>query len=88
MHNLQPLCARMSTKIHFLNSHLDFFPENCGDYSEKQGKRFHQDIRTMEERYQGRLDINMLADCCWCLKRDIPVPQYKRKALKRPFACI
>ena len=81
----------MSTKMHFLNSHLDYFPKNCGDYSEEQGERFHRDIRMMEERYQGRWDINMLADYCWCLKRDIPIlqkQQHKRKALKRSFINI
>ena len=91
MQNFQALGARMSTKMHFLNSHLDYFPQNCGDYSEEQGERFHQDIRMMEERYQGRWDINMLADYCWCLKRDVPVSQkqqHKRKALKRSFKNI
>ena len=29
-------------------------PENLIDLSEEQGEHFHQDIRTMEERYQGR----------------------------------
>ena len=28
--------ARMSIKMHYLNSHLDYFPNNCGDYSEEQ----------------------------------------------------
>ena len=79
MHNLQALGARISTKMHFLISHLDYFPENCGDCSEDQGERFHQDIRMMEERYQGRWDINILAVYYWCLKRDIPVPQHKKK---------
>ena len=54
MHNLQALDARMSTKIHFLNSHLDYFPENYGDYSEEQGQRYYHDICMMEKRYQGR----------------------------------
>ena len=69
MHNFQALGARTSTKMHFLNSHLDYFPENCRDSSEEQGERYHQDICMMEERYQGRWDINMLADYCWCLKK-------------------
>ena len=54
MHNFQALGARMSTKMHFLNSHLDYFPENCGDYSEEQGECFHRDIRIMEKQYQSR----------------------------------
>ena len=60
----------MSLKVHFLHSHLDYFPENLGAYSEEQGERFHRDIRTMETRYQGRLHVNMMADYCWMLKRD------------------
>jgi hypothetical protein len=43
-------CA-MSLKVHFLNAHLDYFPENLRDVSEEQGGRFHQDIKEMETRY-------------------------------------
>ena len=32
----------MSIKVHFLNSHLDKFSDNCGDESHDHGKRFHQ----------------------------------------------
>jgi len=37
----------MSLKIHFLESRLDFFPENLGEVSDEQGERFHQDIVAM-----------------------------------------
>lgn len=50
----QSLGCNMSIKVHYLHSHLDRFPENLGDTSEEQGERFHQDIKTMEDRYQGR----------------------------------
>ena len=83
--NFQKVGARMSVKMHFLRSHLDYFSQNCGDLSEEQGERFHQDIRVMEERYQGRWDVNVLADYCWCLKRDVVATQHRRKSLKRPF---
>ena len=43
----------MSLKIHFLESHLDFFPENLSIVSDEDGGRFHQDIMAMEKRYQG-----------------------------------
>ena len=43
----------MSLKMHILHSHLNFFPENFGAVSDKQGERFHQDIQAMEARYQG-----------------------------------
>ncbi|GFV35436.1 uncharacterized protein TNCV_3204681 [Trichonephila clavipes] len=54
--NLKELECNMSIELHFLLSHLDRFPQNLGDFSEQQGERFHQDLRTMEESYQGRWD--------------------------------
>ena len=50
----QQLGCNMSLKIHFLHSHLDFFPENLGDVSDEHGERFHQDISAIEQRYQGQ----------------------------------
>ena len=41
----------MSIKVYFLLSHLDKFLDNCSDVSDEQGEWFHQDIKTMEERY-------------------------------------
>ena len=66
------MACNMSVKIHFLESHLDFFPENLGEVSDEHGKRFHQDIMAMEKRYQGKWTSSMLADSCWTLKRDVP----------------
>lgn len=71
--------CRMSLKIHFLHSHMDFFPENLGAVSDEQGERFHQDIRTIETRYQGRWDPAMLGDYCWFLKRDDETSHKRRK---------
>ena len=56
--------------MYFLHSHSVNFPENCGDVSDEQGERFHQGIKVIEERYQGRMDKRMMADYCWSLKRD------------------
>jgi hypothetical protein len=83
--NFNKLGCNMSIKVHYLHSHLDRFPENLGDLSEEQGERFHQDIRTMEERYQGRWDTHMMADYCWSLQRDHPSKPYARKSYKRKF---
>ena len=83
--SLRDLGCRMSIKIHYLHSHLDNFPENLGDVSEEQGERFHQDIKIMEERYQGRWDSHMMADYCWSLMRDNPEAVYQRSAKKRKF---
>jgi hypothetical protein len=74
-------CA-MGLIVHFLNAHLDYFLENLGAVSEKQGERFHQDIKEMETRYKGRWNVNMMGDYCWLLHRDDPQAMYKRKSIK------
>jgi hypothetical protein len=38
---------------------LDFFPENLGEVRCENGERFHQDIMTMEKRYQGKWASSM-----------------------------
>jgi len=48
------LSCKMSLKLHFLASHLYYFPPNLGAVSEEQGKSFHQDLKDVERRYQGR----------------------------------
>ena len=63
------LGTNMSIKVHFLHSHLIRFAYNLGHFSEEQGERFHQDLKVMEERYQGRWDRHMMADYCWSLQR-------------------
>ncbi len=45
----QKLGCNMSVKVHFLHSHLDYFPENLGAMSKEQGEHFHQDIKTIEK---------------------------------------
>ena len=81
----QEMGANMSIKIHFLHSHLDRFSENLSDFSEEQGERFHQDIKVMEERYQGRWDRHMMVDYCWCLQRNCPNDLQHRKSYKQCF---
>jgi len=72
--------CNMSLKIHFLESHLNTFPENLGDVSEEHGERYHQGIMAVEKRYQGKWTSSMLADYCWTLKRDVPDAKYRRKS--------
>lgn len=58
---------------------------NLGDFSEEQGERFHQDLKEMERRYQGYWNAHMLADYCWCLKRETIHRSHNRKSMKRSF---
>ena len=83
MDSYKQLGSNMSLKMHFLNSHLDFFPPNCGDVSDEHGERFHQDISVMEQRYKGKWDAAMLADYCWMVKRDAPETEYHRQPKRR-----
>ena len=42
--------CNMSLKLHFLEPHFDFLPENLGAVSDEHGEIFHQDILAMEKR--------------------------------------
>ena len=85
----------MLLKIHFLHSHLDFFPENCDAESDEHGERFRQYISSMEKRYQGKWNCATLTDYCWTVARDTPTMEYKRQAKrgeggekKHDFDCV
>jgi hypothetical protein len=73
----------MSLKVHFLDSHFDYFPANLGAVSEQQGERLQQDIKDMERRYEGRWNVSMMPDHCWMLQREVPERLHKRKSTKR-----
>jgi hypothetical protein len=75
--------CRMSLKMHFLHSHLNFFPPNLGAVSDEHGERFHQTIASLENRYQGRWGPAMLGDYCWSLQRETDGDLYKRKNKSR-----
>ena len=78
----QKLGCNMSMKIHFLNSHLDFFLENCGSVSDEHGDRFYQDIAAMEGRYKGKWSPLMLAEYCWTLMCDSANLTFSRQVKK------
>jgi hypothetical protein len=52
----------MLLEVHFLRSLLDFFPENLIKFSNKQGERCHQDIKSTEHLCPGFWNDCMLAD--------------------------
>ncbi|ESO09676.1 hypothetical protein HELRODRAFT_184572 [Helobdella robusta] len=79
------LGCNMSIKLHYLFSHMDRFHENLGSMSDEQGERFHQEMKEMETKYQGRWNAVMMADYCWTLKRDIPDAEHYRVSNKRKF---
>jgi len=54
MDSYERLGCNMSLKMHFLFSHLDLFPLNCGDVSDEHVECFHQDISVMEHSYKWK----------------------------------
>ena len=79
----------MNLKLHFMDSQVEYFPENLGDYIEEHGESFHQDIKVMEQRYHERWDEKIVVDYYWMLKRDArQKKRIKRKMpLRRSFEC-
>ena len=77
--------CRISLKIHFLHSHLNFFPPKLWTVCDEHRERFHQDIKKMESSYQGKWNPGMMWDFCWVLLRDLPEAKYTRSSKKTNF---
>ena len=80
LQKFQKLGCLMSLKVHVRHSHLDYFPENLCAVSKEVGERFHQDIKEMERRYQGKWTSTIIANYCWMLHRDEPNKEHKRRS--------
>jgi hypothetical protein len=59
MEHFRNLGCKVSTKLPFLHSHIDYFPQNFSSISEEHGERFHQDIRGMKKAHQSGWTVNM-----------------------------
>ena len=77
--------CRMSLKLHVLHFHIDEFKDNMGDYSEEQGERFHQDVKSFEERYKGQYNENMRGDYIWNLVRESELTYNQQSRKKTSF---
>ncbi|GBM36706.1 hypothetical protein AVEN_221970-1 [Araneus ventricosus] len=82
LNSFKYLGCNRNIKVHYLHSHR--FSESLRDTSEEQGGRFHQDIKTMEDHYQGIWDTHMTVGYCWGLKRDCS-KNHSRMLRKRSF---
>ena len=81
----QEIGANININVYFVDSHLDKFPGNCGNFCDEQGERFHQDLKIMEDCYQGRWGKRMMAGYCWSAIWDLSDMQHDRKSQKRRF---
>ena len=87
MKNYESLGCCMSLKLHFMDSHLNFFPENKCDVSDEHGKRFYQEISEMECRFKGKPSPSLLADYCWTLVREIFLRLYRQVRMYLLYIC-
>ena len=71
--------------MNFLHLYFQFFPESLGAVSDEPGKRFHQDIQAMEERYKGVWDEGMMSGYCWMLYLDDSTHAHQRKSYAKRF---
>ena len=85
LQSYQNMGCNMSLKIHFLDSHLDFFHDNLGAIRDEHGERFHRDISALEKRYQEQRSARMLADYCWSMKRDVPDAKHRKQSTTLTF---
>ncbi|GBM62821.1 hypothetical protein AVEN_212165-1 [Araneus ventricosus] len=76
----QAFGCNMSLKIHFLDSHLNFFTDNCGQLNDEHGKGFRQDIANMEKWYQGNWSMACWLTIVGCSSEMLPTSITKRQA--------
>ena len=79
LHNYHEIGCKMSLKVHYLHSHLLFFPENSGAVSDEHGEKFHHDIAVIEKGFKRKWSTGMLAEYCWSQKQDKPEQEHKRR---------
>lgn len=77
--SFKKLNINITIKIHSLLCHLDKFKESCGDFSDEQGERFHQDFKSIERDYNGKNMANGLGLYCHRLIRERDPQRHKRK---------
>jgi len=80
----------MSLKIHFMESHLDFFTGNFSKVSDKHGERFHQDIMAMEKAVPRQVDLKCVGRLLLdteegCTRRQILVKVIRFYILEESF---
>ena len=66
----------MSMELNFLHTHLEFFPENTGTFSNEHGERFHQNSSQMEKRYSEEWIPNTLPDYCWSFIKEVSTGEF------------
>lgn len=80
MKSYEKLDINITIKMHSLICHLDLFKNSCGAFSDEQGERFHQDLKTNEDEYAGKNMARALGRYCWKLIRETDPNIHKRQS--------
>lgn len=80
MEHYEKLNINITIKMHTLICHLDKFRASCGAFSDEQGERFHQDLKTNEQHYAGKDMAKGLGRYCWTLIRETNPEAHKRQS--------
>ena len=67
--HLKKLRDNMSLKIHFLDAHLDLFPDVLGHFSDEQGERFHQNTAFAKECFKKEKNCHLLGYYFWRIRK-------------------
>lgn len=58
----EAISCPQTVKMHYLQCHLDRFPENCSDESDEHGERLHQELKWYQQNFPtNKIGINLLA---------------------------
>lgn len=80
------LHINVTVKMHLLLCHIDQFPSNCGQFSDEQGERAHQDLQNIEKRFKGKSEVHAMGTYCWELVREEdPNVHNKKSKSKRKY---
>ena len=82
---VQNLWGQTEHKLRFLVNDSYHFRDHTKTRSDRQGKRFHTDIKEIETRFLGRCDISLMVDSCWSLVKEGPAVLHSRATKKFKF---
>jgi hypothetical protein len=75
----------MSLRIHFLQTNLIFFPENCGAVSDEYGERLHQLNFLNGERISSEMEQCHPCQLLLDFTRVAPTMEYMRQAKRKKY---
>ena len=85
LNSYEKLGCNMSVKVHFLHSHVNYFPENLEAMIAEQGESFHQDIKTIE-KIPGMLEYQHAGRLLLVLRKRLLAVATPEKHIKKTIS--